>query len=117
MSKSKDKGTRFETSVVGYLKEVLGPSIERRCLRGVNDCGDVSGVYFMGKPVVIECKNHRRMDLSEWLDEAMYEAGNADAEYYAVIHHRNGCGDARVGKSYVTMDLDTFAKMICLGVE
>ena len=117
MSKSKDKGTRFERLVVDRLRYVLGPSIERRALSGKNDRGDVSGVYFMGWPFVLECKNCRRMELSSWMDEAEAEAGNADAPFFAVIHKRKGCGEANIGESYVTMPLHVFERMLCLGVE
>ena len=116
MSKSKDKGTAFERQVVEYLKRALGPAIERRALSGTNDRGDVSGVYFMGEPFVLECKNCQRMQLSEWLDEAEREAGNADAVFFAVIHKRKGCGDATFGDTYVTMPLHVFEHMLSLAV-
>lgn len=117
MSRSKDKGTRFESQVALYLQAKLGPAIERRALHGTNDRGDIAGVYFMGKPVVIECKNHKRMELAAWMDEARMEAGNADAPYYFTVHHRPGCGDLRTGHNYVTTDLETFCRLISLGVD
>lgn len=116
MSRSKEKGTRFESQVVAHLKGALGDSVERRALSGVNDRGDVSGVYFMGEPFVLECKNCRRMELSSWMDEADAEAGNADAPYYAVIHKRRGCGDKSFGDNYVTMPLSVFERILSLGV-
>ena len=116
MSRSKDKGTKFESAVVAFLRDSLGDGIARRCLQGVNDCGDVSGVFFMGEPVVIECKNHAKMELASWCDEAEREAGNADAPYWVVVHKRKGCGEATFGGNYVTMSLDVFERMISLGV-
>ena len=117
MSRSKDKGTAFERQVVEYLQKALGPAIERRALSGANDRGDVSGVYFMGEPFVLECKNCRRMELAEWMDEADTEAGNADAHFFAVVHKRRGCGDASFGDTYVTMPLSVFERMLSLAVE
>lgn len=117
MSRSKEKGTRFESQVVSHLKGALGDSVERRALSGTNDRGDVSGVYFMGEPFVLECKNHRKMELAQWVGEAEVEAGNADAPYYAVIHKRKGCGEASFGGNYVTMPLYVFERMLCLGVD
>lgn len=117
MSKEKAKGTAFERSVVEHLKSALGDGIERRCLQGANDCGDVSGVFFRGNPVVIECKNHRKMELAQWMDEAEREAGNADAHYWAVVHKRKGCGDASFGMTYVTMTLDVFESFLAQGFD
>jgi hypothetical protein len=113
VNRSKEKGTSFESQVVDYLRRRLGDGrIERRTLSGQNDRGDVAGVYLNGKPVVIECKNHRQMRLSEWLDEAEAERGNADAEFAFVVHKRRGCGEKRMGETYVTCDLETLCAVI-----
>lgn len=113
MSRQKEKGTQFERQVVDYMRSRLGDDrIERRAMSGVNDRGDVSGVYLRGKGVVIECKNHRRMELSQWLDEAEAERGNADAEYAFVVHKRKGCGEKSMGETYVTCDLETLCAII-----
>ena len=117
MSKSKDKGTAFERQVVEYLKMALGPAIERRALSGTNDRGDVSGVYFMGEPFVLECKNCSRMQLAEWLGELDSEMCNEGTLFGAVVHKRRGCGEASFGETYVTMPLHVLVRMISLGVE
>lgn len=108
------KGTAFESLVVGYLSK-LGPGIERRAKFGTKDRGDIAGVFLNGKAVVVECKNHRRMELSKWTAEAEVERGNADAEYGVVVHHRPGYGAARMGGQYVTMTLETFRDMLAGG--
>ena len=118
MSKQKTKGTLFEAQAVSYMAERLGDDrIERRALSGTNDRGDVSGLYFRGKRVVVECKNHRRMELAEWVDEAETERGNDGAEYAVVLHKRKGCGEKNFGGNYVTMTLDTFLAMKVGGRE
>lgn len=117
MNRSKDKGTAFESQVAEDLREALGPTIERRALSGANDRGDISGVYFMGREVVIECKNHRKMELAEWMDELEAEMGNADAMFGAVVHKRRGCGAANFGETYVSMPLHVYERMLVLGVE
>lgn len=117
MSRQKQKGSAFESQAVGHLRKALGDGIERRCLQGANDCGDVSGVYFHGIPVVIECKNHKKMELAEWCDEAEREAGNADTELWAVIHKRRGCGESSFGGNYVTMSLDVFESFLAGGPD
>ena len=117
MSKSKDKGSQFESQVVAYMRRVLGGCIERRVQAGRNDRGDVSGVFLHGRRCVIECKNHARMELAAWLDEAEAERGNDDAGYAVVVHKRRGCGEKGMGGTYVTMDLRTFCAIVANGPE
>lgn len=117
MSKAKEKGTRFETSVVRYLTDALGDGFERSPLHGSKDTGDILGVTFRGRRVVLECKNRARMELSEWMDELEAEMGNADADFGAVVHKRRGCGESRFGDTYVTMPLSVYTAMIAGGPE
>ena len=113
MSRQKDKGTKFEQQVVSYMRSVLGDKrIERRAMGGTNDRGDIAGVTLRCKPVVIECKNHQRMELSQWLEEAETERGNADAEFAFVVHKRRGCGEASMGQTYVTCTLEMLCAVI-----
>ena len=116
MSRQTAKGTSFEKQVVDYLAEKLGDDrIERRAKNGKNDRGDVSGLKVRGKRCVVECKNHRRMELADWVDQAEVERGNDDAEYGVVAHKRKGFGEKKVGGSYVTMTLETFAALVAGG--
>ena len=118
VSRQKDKGTRFEQQVVDYLGWQLNDeegTIERRALGGANDRGDVSGVRIRGRRAVLECKNCKRMDLAGWLDEAEVERGNDDADYAFVVHHRRGCGEKKMGETYVTCTLENLAALIAGG--
>lgn len=113
MSRNKSIGTTLETLFVRFMACVLGDErIERRALSGTKDRGDVSGLTLRGKRVVCEVKNHRRMELAAWLDEAEVERGNDDAEFAVVVHKRRGCGAKRAGQNYVTMTWETFAAII-----
>lgn len=106
MSKEKQKGTAFEQQVVDYLNSALETdTFHRLSLRGTQDEGDIWGLFAHNKRVVIEAKNHRRLALAEWLDEAEAERGNADALAGLVIHKRKGKGAANFGETYVTMTL------------
>lgn len=116
MSKQAQKGATFEQDTSDYLAAALGDDrIERRVKHGTNDRGDIAGLRIHGKRVVVECKNHKRMELAEWVDEAETERGNDDAEYGIVIHKRRGCGKAKFGGNYVTMTLETFAAIAAGG--
>lgn len=113
---AKDAGTRFERSIADYLKRVLGSDIDRRVKHGSKDTGDISGVFFRGKRVVIEAKDYRgRHKLPEWLREAEIERLNDDASYGVVCWKR--MGTAKPDEQYVTMTLGTFAAMLAGGPE
>lgn len=107
------KGTGFESGVTDYMAAGLGDDrIERRAKTGAKDRGDIAGVRFRGQRVVVECKNCKRMELSEWLKEAEKEAGNDDAGFWAVVHKRKRYGD--YGEQYVTMPLKVYVAMLAL---
>lgn len=99
MSKSKQKGTMFETQVVEALKANGFPYAERRALHGTVDKGDITGTG----PLVWECKNHKEIKLSEWLNETEQERLNAMADHGVLVVKRKGKGDAL--KSYAVMEL------------
>lgn len=111
------KGTAFESDVVAYLAAVLGDDrIERRARNGANDRGDVAGVRtVLGGRVVVECKNHNRLNLAGWVAEAEIEKGNDDATVAVVVHKRRGVGAKRMGDTYVTLTLHDLA--VLLGAE
>ena len=116
MSSQTQKGSTFEQDTADFLAAALGDDrIERRVKHGTNDRGDIAGLHIRGKRTVVECKNHKRMELAAWIDEAETERGNDDAEYAIVVHKRRGCGKARFGGNYATMTLETLAALIAGG--
>lgn len=102
MSKSKQKGTAAETAVVNYLKSKGRKHVERRSLSGSSDRGDIAGL----PGVVIEVKNHARMELSQWVSELEVEMANDKADTGVVIHKKKGTTD--VGQWYATMPVDVW---------
>lgn len=90
--------------------------IERRAKNGANDRGDITGVKTIrGGRVVIECKNTTRTDLPGWLREAEAERGNDDAIIGVVVHKR--VRSANPADQYVTMTLETFARLLEGGAD
>lgn len=81
---SKAKGTRFETSVCLYLRDVLDDDrIERRALHGTHDMGDIYGIRAHGNSVIVEAKAHSNVTrslVSEWRRQTIDERENADAD-------------------------------------
>jgi hypothetical protein len=104
---SKQKGTTAENAVVFALLEAFPHrEVERRTLAGAYDKGDI---WIPGMPVVIEVKNHARMDLATWVAECEKERLNARAEIGAVWHKRRGKGHPRdwyvtlLGQDFMTL--------------
>lgn len=113
MSRERSKGTAFENQVRDYLNEAFGTdTFHRLGLHGSLDEGDVWGLFSHGRRVVVEAKNHRRMELSEWLGEAERERGNADALAKTVWVKRRGVGPATFGRTYVVMEADDLVALL-----
>lgn len=106
MSKSKQKGTAAETAVVKWLLGKGRTNIERRALNGINDRGDIAGI----PGIVIEVKNHARMELSQWISELKVEIENDKATSGVVLHKRRGTTD--VGEWYATMPADDWYALV-----
>ena len=87
-------GTRHETSIATYLAQQLQDDrIERRARTGAKDRGDIAGIRYRGRRVVIEAKNTTRTNLAGWIKEAHREAGNDDAAVGIVVAKRHGNAD------------------------
>lgn len=106
MSRQKEKGTRWESRVVGYLRAQGFPHAERRALTGGTDRGDINAA----PGLVIECKDQSRHSFSEWLDEAVIEGRNAAADVAVVWAHRRG--KASPADAYVVMSGEQFVSLL-----
>ena len=107
------KGPWMEARTVEYLNRAFHTdTIERRVMGGANDRGDVAGLYWHGKPFVLEIKNRNRVELAAWMGELEAECGNADTDMGAVVFHRKGRGAGSMGDQYVLMDLRTLARLL-----
>lgn len=121
MSKQKQKGTAFETAIVRYLRDVLDDkSIDRMVLHGTADEGDITGVKFLGRDVVLECKDTRTLNLTEHLREAQAEAMNHrkaghQTQCGVLIQHAPGIGiSSHAGDQWCVMRLEDFTRMLKL---
>ena len=106
MSRSRAKGTAWESAVVAYLIGQGWPHAERRALHGNGDRGDVAGVI----GVCLELKSATRVERAAWLDEANQEAANARADLGAVWFKRRGKTSPAHG--FVLMDGHTFTQLL-----
>lgn len=102
MSAARRKGSTFARAVCDYLAATLSLPVERRVDGGSKDRGDVAGLPRW----VIEAKACRQLDLSGWMDEALKEAANDGAPFYAVVAKRRMKG---THQAYVVMPLEIWA--------
>jgi hypothetical protein len=106
MSRSRARGTAWETAIVGYLQTRGWLYAERRALRGAHDRGDIAGIV----GVCIEAKNAKQINLAAWLDEATREASNDHANLGVAWFKRRGRLSPADG--YVLMDGATFTRLL-----
>ena len=106
MSKNKAKGTSFETDIVRFLVDNGFPHAERRALAGQADLGDI----LTGPSLVWECKNHKTLKFSEWLEETETERQNANADYGVLVAKRRGKGNA--GEQYAVMRVADIVRLL-----
>lgn len=100
------KGATFERDVVEFFRANGHPYVERAYGAGrPDDVGDLDGVPGWA----LELKNHQKLALSGWLDEAESERLNARKRFAAVIAKRRG---KSAGHAYVVMTLATFAELL-----
>ena len=105
---SKDRGTRWETQVVNYLKLFGFPYSRRTALAGAQDKGDIYlGDDPPGGQVTTECKDHKQIALAEFVDEAIAEAKNAGTPLGVAIIKRRGRG---VSQAYVVTTLEQWVQ-------
>lgn len=101
----KIRGSAFERAVVQVLRDNGHIYAERAYGAGrPDDVGDISGL----PGLVLECKDHGKLDFPGWLREAEVERQNARADYGVVVAKRRGKG---AGEAYVVMTLETFAQI------
>ena len=109
MSKSKQKGTAWETECVRYLESYTKHEFMRLPLVGTKDVGDIRCHDL--PEFVFECKNRKDAlsSLSQIMKETEQERVNAEADFAAAIVKRRNFG---TGGAYVVMELHNFAQLI-----
>jgi hypothetical protein len=102
----KRRGSQYERDVVHYLQDHGFPDCERAYGAGrPADIGDLVGL----PGLCCELKNHARLELARWVDEAERERLNAKQPFAVVIAKRRGKSAAQ---SYVVMDLESFTRLV-----
>lgn len=104
MSKEGRKGYSAEHALEVALKERGFRNVYRPRAGNHEDIGDLAGL-----PIVISVKNHAKICLSQWLDEA--NAMGERVDKLAVVWHKRRL-HANPEEWYVTMDGATFLSFL-----
>ena len=109
MSKSKQKGTAWETECVRFLQSYTKHEFMRLPLVGTKNVGDIKCHNL--PEFVFECKNRKDAlsSLSQIMKETEQERINAEAQFAAALVKRRNFG---TGGAYVVMELHNFAQLI-----
>lgn len=108
MSASRQRGTRFETSLLPLLREHYPLGAERRASQGAADKGDY---LLVGETrFILEAKNVTRMAIPEWLAEAEAEARRAGVPHGVVVAKRKG--RTLPADQYVHLTLGSFLALV-----
>lgn len=102
MVHSRNKGMKFERDVRNFIAEQLDDEVINPAASGFSGADAVVGGF------AIECKNVARNLMPEWWRQAKGQVqGN---EIPVVVHKRAGTG--AMADQWVTMDLDTFCRIL-----
>ncbi|MFI2212997.1 hypothetical protein [Streptomyces sp. NPDC020141] len=102
---SKDKGTKWESAVVAYLREHHNPTAHRNVQMGRLDIGDISGYYLHA----VEAKAERTITLADYIRQANREAIHAGAPFGCAMVKRRNAG---VADAYVVRDVRTDVRLM-----
>lgn len=116
-NRSKERGTRYESAVVRYLREGLEDERpERLALHGSKDIGDIGHIFAHGYQGIAECKSHRRVtpgDVAEWRRQTLDERENGDSDFALLVVNQY---NRPMGQSLVHVTIRDLAR-ICLGMR
>jgi len=101
VSRARQKGTVFETALVGWFHENGFPGVERMPFS--SPLGDLAGL-----PVCAEAKNQVAMKLPEWLAQAE-KSGQKCGLPFMIFHKR---ARKPIGKTYVTTELEQITPLL-----
>lgn len=114
-NRNKAKGTAFETLIVKFLRNRGFKKCYRPATKGSYDTGDINGIHSPKRQAVIQCKNHKKFDLSGWLDDVTVQAQQEEVGHNALpvlVVKRPGVGEASIGKTYAILTLEDLSSLL-----
>lgn len=106
------KGATYERDVARWFVTNGHVNVERRIAGMSDDRGDLTGLH---PSVVVECKNHKALNLGAWFAQAEAEAALAGADIAALFIKRRGVTD--VGRHYVVLSGTDFLNLLTSWME
>lgn len=107
VNRSKQKGTRFESELVDYLRDRGFAGCERRALTGTQDRGDIAGI----EGWTIEAKNVISASWADWIDQTEVERRNSGDEFGLLVVRRRM---KPITQAYAVMRLDQMVDLMIL---
>jgi hypothetical protein len=98
------KGATYERQIAAYLRTLGAHSIRTQPLGGRQTLGDLTNPWGLH----LELKNHQRLDLAGWIDQATRDA-TADRTPVVIIKRRGTTDPAR---SYAVLELHHLIHLI-----
>lgn len=102
---SKQKGTAWESAIVGYLREHHNPGVHRNVQMGARDIGDIAGYYLHA----LEAKAEKTITLPEYIAQANRERIHAGEPFGCAVVKRRMKG---VADGYVVRDVRTDVRLL-----
>lgn len=118
MNAAKQKGTAFETLVLTYMRDKGFNRVYRPATKGIYDTGDINGITRTNgrlKQAILQCKNQKTFKLSEWLNDAVTQAGQMEVGGDAipiVVAKRPRIGEKSLGETYALLRLDDLISLL-----
>lgn len=106
---NKRRGDAFEATVRDHARDHGFPWAERTRAGYARDHGDLH----LDPPslgVIVQCKNHGRIELAGWLAQLAEQTADAGAEHGVLVVKRRGVADP--GRSYAVMELDALLRLL-----
>ena len=105
---NKRKGDTFELAVLHHVQTTGHPTATRTRAGYARDWGDIH--LDTRASVILQCKNHARWALPEWLQQLTAQALAAGARHAALVIKRRGTG--AIGRSYAVLELDDYLALL-----
>lgn len=104
MSRSRAKGTAWESDLRAYMKANGHPYCERMALGGIRDSGDLTGVPGW----LIEAKNVRAIELGAFMTTAERKAKRLGVDPVLLIKRRSHS----VARGYAVVPIEVWARLV-----
>lgn len=105
---NKRRGDTYERAVLQHVQHAGHPDAERTRAGYARDWGDIH--LDPTRAVVVQCKNHARWALPEWLTQLAEQVRDAGARHGVLVIKRRGTG--QVGRHYAVLEFGDYLDLL-----